>query len=135
MQTAKPAVSRVSKPTAPRDARATSTADQHIGLERLGAEGFASGLREDRSGEGGEGCGGRRGLDELAAGGTAGSLGCWGRLFDFELLSLTPALSRWERGKISQRVRQPSTSDFSSLRNASLPLPPGEGRGEGGSVA
>lgn len=69
MQTAKPAVSRVSKPTAPRDARATSTADQHIGLERLGAEGFASGLCEDGGGEGGESGGGRGGLDELAAGG------------------------------------------------------------------
>ena len=45
-------------------------------------------------------------------------------------LSLTPALSRWEREQVSQRSS--SRARWRAMRlNAVLPLPAGEGRGEG----
>jgi hypothetical protein len=46
-------------------------------------------------------------------------------------LSLTPALSRWERGKVSQHSERPNRPGRSPSRDAILPLPEGEGRGEG----
>ena len=46
--------------------------------------------------------------------------------------SLTPALSRWEREKVSPASDYPTAPDSSPLRTAVLPLPAGEGRGEGG---
>jgi hypothetical protein len=49
---------------------------------------------------------------------------------DWLRLSLTPALSRWEREKISQRSSSQALSVVMGL-NAGPPLPAGEGRGEG----
>ena len=47
-----------------------------------------------------------------------------------EPFSLTPALSRWEREKVSQRSKCCGVP-VSRTRTAWLPLPEGEGRGEG----
>ena len=50
---------------------------------------------------------------------------------DSHAFPLTPALSRWEREKVSPPLGHPGALGSSPARTASLPLPAGEGRGEG----